>query len=342
MGPPSAQTGAVITLTAIGDRLVAGMVGGDGRPSVDVLRDGRWSSLPVSPVSPYGREARWSSIAAGSDGRLVAVGGARGGAHSNVRWSVWRGSVTTGLIEEEQLFSTFGGWGAGELVGPVVTRQGPLLIGSWESARAGLDVAVWLPDGATWLRQSSAGTALESQPDAMLGARSVTPWQSGALISGSVLRLGNGGIRKVPSVWRAQSPRSGWTREELPDSGASGEATAATCEGEGCTVVGSVDGHLAIWRLDAAGSRRLGGIPSVAVRESDEIPAPVFVNGTAVVLVTDHDQAGNSTLIWAGPSGWSRGPGPAGAVVSFAALGATLYAVCRHGDTPWQVWSRPF
>lgn len=340
IGPLSDQVGAVMTLTAVGDLLVAGRSTGAGEPALEVLADGTWTSRPVQAVTPYGRVAQWLSIAAGPDGSLVAVGGARGGAHANVRWTVWRGSVAAGLTEQEQTFSTFGGWGAGDQVGPVLTAAGPLLVGSWEGAQAGLDLATWVPDGEAWVRQPSAGTALESTPTQLMGARSVAAWGSGALITGSVVRLGDGAVRKVPAIWRSTTGNAGWTRVDLPDSGQAGEAVSAACTEAECTVAGWVDGRLAVWRVGAdGGARRVDGIPSVAVRDSDLIPAPVFVEGRAVLLVTDHDSSRNATVVVEGRTGWSRGPGPWGTVQAFTAIGSTLYAVCQHGDTPLQVWA---
>jgi hypothetical protein len=342
LAPPSTQVGAVLTLTTVGDVLVAGTTTGSGEPGLQVFAAGTWTSRPVRPTTPYGRVAQWLSIVDSSDGGLVAIGGARGGAHSNVRWSVWRGSLADGLTEQEQVFSTFGGWGAGEQIGPVATGAGPLLIGSWESAKAGLDLAVWLPQGQAWVRQSSAGTALESTPTLMTGGRSVAAWGGGALVLGSALSLGDGSVRKLAALWHSTSGNTGWTRIELPESGSAGEAVSAGCTPTQCTIVGWVDGWLAVWRLGTDGSaRRVAGIPPVAVRDSDVVPPPAFLDGRAVLLVGDEGARGTTALVSEGPSGWSRDLGPRGSVIAFTALGATLYAVCRDGDTPQQVWARP-
>ena len=91
------------------------------------------------------------------------VGGAPAGAHSNTRWSTWRGDAS-GVRELPQPFATFGGWGAGALVSLVQTPSAPVIVGSWESGGAGLDIAVWHPRGERWVRASSAGTALASTP----------------------------------------------------------------------------------------------------------------------------------------------------------------------------------
>ncbi len=343
IGPPSAQAvGSVMTLTAAGDSLLVGLASGNPQitPVLQVWSGEAWRELPVAPTSPYAKLAVWASIVAGPDGSLVAVGGARGGAHANVRWTVWTGNLSAGLTEQEQTFETFGGWGAGDKIGPVITGAGPLLIGSWDSARTGLDLDVWLPEGQRWVRQSSAGTALESTPEAMVSGRSVIPWGVGALISGSVLRLGGDAVRTTPAVWRSTSGGTGWTRIDLPDGGTTAEATGAVCTDDACTVEGVVDGHLAVWRVDAAGSaKRLDGIPSVAIGERDPMPAPVLVDGHAAMLVTDQDDQANSVVVREGSSGWSPVARPWGQARAFATVGGRLYAVCRNGDSPVQVWS---
>ncbi len=344
IGPlATTSMGSVVTLTAAGDALVAGLRTGDPLevPGLQVWSDGAWRELPVRPSSPYAKLAVWQSLVADADGSLLAVGGARGGAHANVRWTVWRGSLTDGLTEQEQTFETFGGWGAGDQLGAAFTGSGPVLVGSWESARTGLDLDIWLPQANRWVRQSSAGTALESTPTAMVSGRSVAAWGAGALISGSVLHLGGDAVRQNPAVWRSSAGATGWIRIDLPDGGGAGEATGAVCSDEGCAVEGVVDGRLAIWRVDPTGAaRRLDGIPSVALGEADAMPAPVSVEGRVALLVTDHDDLANSVVIREDGSGWSRSPGPRGAAVAFAAVGDTLYAVCSHGDEPHVMWSR--
>jgi hypothetical protein len=67
---------------------------------------------------------------------------------------VWSGS-DTGVHEQPQAFSTFSGLGAGDLVDAVLTPAGAALVGSWQSADAGLDIAVWTAEGDTWSRNDS-------------------------------------------------------------------------------------------------------------------------------------------------------------------------------------------
>ena len=181
---------APVTLTAYQAGVLVGTHVGDapGVPGLVALRGASAASLPVTPASPYGKEATWLSIEVTPDGALVAVGGARGGAHSNVRWSVWRGD-SGGLHEQEQVFSTFGGWGAGEQLGVIPTDARPMLLGSWESKGAGLDADIWLPVGQDWVRQDPHGTPLASTATLLVGPRAGAARGRGAVVVGSVVDL---------------------------------------------------------------------------------------------------------------------------------------------------------
>ena len=167
-----------VTLTAYQGRVLVGTrvsqspeaPQSPGAPGLITVTSSGPIALPVIAASPYAKEATWLSIEATREGGLVAVGGARGGAHSNVRWSVWRGDGS-GLREQEQVFSTFGGWGAGEQLGVIPTDAGPMLLGSWESKGAGLDADIWLPVGREWIRQDPQGTPLASTSTLLVGPR---------------------------------------------------------------------------------------------------------------------------------------------------------------------------
>jgi len=124
-----------LTLTASGPQLLVGGRSATGRVKPRLLRiasDGSSREVQLVPRSGYAFEARWRSIA--SDGnRIIAVGGAPGGAHSNTRWTTWAGT-NAGVTEIPQPFDTFGGWGAGDVIGPVLTTAGPVIAGSWAGA----------------------------------------------------------------------------------------------------------------------------------------------------------------------------------------------------------------
>jgi len=337
-----AQAETPVTLTAYLGTLVVGTATADPEavPGLLAFEHGAWQRLPVRPSSPYAKLAEWLSIQPADEGKLVAVGGARGGAHANVRWTVWTGSLTDGLTEQEQTFETFGGWGAGDQTGVVVTGSGPMLVGSWQSARTGLDIDVWLPHGSTWVRQDPAGTPLESTPTELAAARGAFPVGPGAIVAGSVLHLGDGVVRQASAVWRSSSGNTGWTRIDLPG-GTASEAVSATCAGplpDTCTIIGWVDGKLAVWRLDPTGARRVDGIPEVTVTAESPMPAPVAVGASIELLVTEGT---GTVLVRESAQGWTREPGPAGAVVAAVLVGSTLYAVLRSPDGSSRLWTYP-
>lgn len=329
---------AAVTLTAYRDAVLVGTrtTGDAPAPGLARVRGGDVTALAVTPASGYGREARWLSIAADPQGGLVAVGGERGGAHANVRWSVWRGSSDTGLTEEPQPFQTFGGWGAGELVGAVAAPAGPALVGSWESRQAALDAAVWLPQGAAWVRQDSAGTALESTPQKLVGPVATTSDGSRILVVGSLVRLGDGSVRRLPAVWRSTSGASGWSRTDLPG-GTSGEASAAVCRPDICVVVGRVDERLAVWRFDE-GAQRLDGVPDTAIGDRGALSVAPLADDSVLIAVPE---AAGSRLLRQRGSSWESLPGPPGPVRSLVVFGTLAYAVAPDSGGVDRLWRAP-
>ncbi|MFC0111009.1 hypothetical protein [Kibdelosporangium aridum] len=321
-------SGQPVLVTAMGDSLLVG-VRRDGQPVVPGLirigRDGAVSEIPVRPESPYGMLAKWYAI--DSDGtRILAVGGERGGAHANVRWSVWTGTQA-GIAEKLQGFSTFGGWGAGELVGAAITPAGPLVIGSWQSAKAGLDIAVWTAQEDTWTRQDSAGTVLESNRDTLGFANSVTPYKQGILVAGMQLAGG----RQIPVVWQSSNGNTGWTVTPLPDAGQIAVASGIRCWGSVCGVAGSVDGTLALWRLTDGTWKRVPSLPAIPVKDSDKLAAPIDENMTQVL-----SENGQVKIVRADGDKWTADAvsGPSGTVTSAAKVAGKLYIVA--GDQLWR------
>ena len=321
-----------VVVTPWGPDLLVGSRAPEGsgsRPRLTVLdATGGSREVAVTPVSPTAFEARW--LVAAPDGETVdLVGGAPAGAHSNTRWSTWRGDASA-VRELPQPFATFGGWGAGALVSLVQTPTSPVVVGSWESAGAGLDIALWHPQGDQWVRVSSAGTALASSPTALVSARGATADRAGVLVVGSVTLLEDG-VSRRPAVWRAPGPDGPWTRTDLPGDGALGEAHAAACDRTGrCTVVGVVDGTLRGWTLATDDSVSALALPAVPVAEHDLLTAPllggreptvVLASGGAVVVLTVE---GDGVVQRAGP--------PARVVRSTARTASGDYVVLENGS----------
>lgn len=325
---------APVVLSAAGDALLIG-ARRDGQTVVPALlrrsADGTVGDIPLTAATPYGMLAKWYSIVVDGD-RVLAIGGERGGAHGNVRWSAWTGTLS-GISEKQQGFSVFGGWGAGELNDAVWTPAGPLLIGSWQSLKIGADVAVWTADGDTWVRQSSAGTALENTPDSLGFPIAATTTGPGALVAG--WRLAGG--RQEPAVWRSAAGDTGWTSAPLPDSGQSGAAVAVRCWDGTCGVTGWVDGKLAVWKVTDGTAVRLSGAPPIAVGDRDRLAAPIDVGGRLTQFVSD---GGQVKVAQADGDRWTLrdATGPSGTVTAVARVGDAVYLLAGSDENAQTLW----
>ena len=300
---------APVRIAATSDDLVIA-TSKDGRPGMLRHRDGRDTEIPLTPATGYGAEALWYSLAA-RDQEILAIGGKRGGAHGNVRWSVWR-TTATGMSEQPQAFSTFGGLGAGDLIDGALPTTGPLLVGTWQSHSAGLDPSIWTTDGTTWTRRTSTGTSLESTRDALKFPMAATARGADVVIAGWQFAKG----RQQPVVWTLSNGVATLTR--LPDSGKLGNAITVTCENT-CEIAGRVDGELAVWRGSGNAWRRVPDVPRVPVGDKDRPPAPL---GDTLVY-SDRGSVRIATL-----SGGTRDAvGPTGVVTGVARVGDSLYVL---------------
>jgi hypothetical protein len=321
----------VRTLTTMADRLLVGGLKAGSTPDtpspvmLTVDASGAQSPIPLTPHSPYAPLARWYSVA--TDGtRIIAIGGANGGAHANVRWTTWAGTAS-GVDELPQSFYAFGGWGAGDLVDAVITPAGDALVGSWGGAQAGLDAAVWTFAGQTWTRQDPAGTALESTAALLVGPRGATDDAAGILVTGSALHLDQG-VGQTAAVWRSASVDTGWHRIDLPDAGTHSESVSAHCTAADaeCLVAGQVDGRLALWSLRGDTATRHTAVPDVAVGDQDVIPRPIGVAPDAMVV---SPSAQGTVVVSSTGERWASSAGPPGAPVAAARVGDRLYVATR-------------
>ena len=338
--PVALPQGAVPeALAAAGDRLLIGLRR-DGQPTQPGLlrraADGAVTEVPVQAATGYGRMASWYSLAASVDGngdRVLGIGGDRGGAHGNVRWSVWTGS-TAGVAEHAQAFSTFGGWGAGDLTDAVLTPGGSAVVGSWQSDDTGQDVAVWTPDGDAWVRRSSTGTPLQSTRAAQGFATAATAFGPGVLVAGWGIATDTG---QVPLVWQSGPDASGWRKTTLPDAGKAGAAAAVRCAASTCAVAGRVDGTLALWQMTDQRWSRLSGLPPIAVGDNDRLAAPLSPDGPVTEIVADQGQvkiveaAGETTTV-------RTAAGPTGVVTAAVQVGPSVFVIAGDPAAPtlWQ------
>jgi hypothetical protein len=332
-------TAEPVTLTAHENQLLIGLRhrGAKVVPELILLDGDKRTPIAIkpNPASPYAFEAIWYSIA--YDGKkLLALGGASGGAHSNTRWTVWTGSPQTGLIEHPQDFFTFGGQTAGDLYSAVITPSGQALLGSWGGVATGNDAMVWLPQSdGKWTRQDPTKTALQSTPSLLVGPSFGTTLGESIMLMGSQVRLAPNVVAQEAAVWRSTKLNQGWSRVALPDPGNRSQAATATCAKD-CVISGYVDGQLAMWTFDAAGTaKRLAGVPSIPVGDKDKLPAPI-VDGDKITQIVAQD---NKVKVLTGHDGqWtvheSTG-GPQGPVTSAVMLpDHKLYLIA--GTSLWQ------
>ena len=154
--------GPVTAMAPLGDRLLLGTYAAAARPRVGLHL--------LDPDGP----------------RVLGVAGVVGGAHGNVRWTIWHGDAggatgdgagdgaggaaggdPGGVTETEQPFFTFGGYDMGSLTGAGMVGGREVIFGSWKSASSGLDIATWQAGGTEssatqWSRTQSPPAALTS------------------------------------------------------------------------------------------------------------------------------------------------------------------------------------
>jgi hypothetical protein len=300
-----------------------------------VLRNGTLTSVPVEPQpeSPYAPLARWFSIAVADDA-VEVVGGARGGAHANYRWTVWSGTWSGDqprLVELPQPFGVFGGWGAGDLTGVAFAGSEPVIAGAWQSERTGNDVSLWTRSGNRWGRLSSTGSPLGSTPQALNGARSITTTGDGLALAGSVTELGGGRVSSEPALWTSPGANGPWRLTKLPADDPLAEAHAVRCSEEDCVAVGVDEGLLTIWDVRGTEVER-ATVPAKPVPRDQAVPAPVTLRGEDFVAV-------GGSLLQRTPAGWVERTGPGGTPSAAATAGDTLYVLTVEGDGRSRLWS---
>jgi hypothetical protein len=313
--------------------LVAGMAssGGDHPALFAVDASRNMHAVPLHPISPYAKVAELVSVAARGT-QVVALGAKHGGAHANVRWTVWAGS-TERLDEYPQTFETFGGQSAGGLLDIVFTADGPAIVGSWAAAEGGLDAAVWLPRGRRWLRQDSDGTALANTKEVQVAPRAASTAGSTVIISGSVITFGDGAEQKA-AIWTWPTRRSPWTLQQLPGAGKHSEALSSRCA-QTCWASGHADGRVALWSFDLAqpaeSATRDSTLPSMEIDTDGPRPRTVLSGDQPAVLFS-HDGK-TRLLVRDSHNSWQTFGAPAGSLIDATTVGDRLYAIIRIDDS---------
>ena len=327
-----------VTLTPKGEELLIGLRhrGAKVVPGLTIRSaDGKLTPIPLKPSSAYAFEAIWQSVAI--DGTtILGLGGAAGGAHSNTRYTVWTGT-TSGLVEKPQGFNTFGGWGAGSVIGAALTPSGGALVGTWASDVSGLDAAVWLPQGEKWIRQKVAGTALQSTANLLVGPTSGAISGAGIVLAGSQVKLGPNLVEQHAALWRSTKLNQGWSRLELPEGGTRSEVRTISCTATVCLASGYADGKLAIWKVEGDKASRYQGVPQFAVGDKDQVPSAVESDGKLIQLAAD---GGKVKVLTGDGNQWTvrDATGPSGQVTETVQVGTVLYLLSGPAGGPQTLW----
>ncbi|GGS57577.1 hypothetical protein [Actinokineospora fastidiosa] len=326
-----------VVLAADGDSLLVGGQWAD-RPVVPGLlrlgADRRPVEVPLTPATPYGGLAEWTSLAA-DDGRILAIGGKRGGAHGNVRWSVWTGTAA-GVAERKQAAGAFGSYGAGDLIGGALPDGGQVVIGTWENARTAMDVAAWTIDEAhTATRLPSAGTALESTAAEIVFPTGVSSTDRSVVVSGWQVDTASGA--QTPVIWHSETGATGWTKTPLPDSGATAIADAVTCHPT-CATTGRTDHTAAVWLRNGTTWTRLPDMPATPTTDQTPLPAPAWLDDRLLVAVPH--ETGIRLLSWRAGTWTTHETGLPGTPTALARAGDHLYLLTTDNETR-TLWHTP-
>jgi len=320
--------------------VVGGSANGESPALVTGADTGATEFVPLTSTSYYGALARWYSLVVDGS-QLRALGGRTGGGHGNPRWSTWLGGLEHFDETNTPGIETFGGPRGGGMVGIAVVDGQAVAAGGRVGEQAGLDIAVWLEQGDTWVEQSSAGTALEASDTVLPFPSSVVTAGDRLLITGFTQVLGGGEVHNRATVWigdpLATDPTTTWQRLDLPAETSEGSADSALCTTARCVVAGGGDGELLVWSVAGDQATALP-IPTIEIGDAD-VPAPVTWSARTTVVAA---HGGNSVLVVATSddlSNWELRSGPAGTPIATAASGAVLYVLVTTPDGSVELWS---
>lgn len=313
-----------LALTTLAGGLLVGLAGSRG-PALQ----GPDGAIGVRTSSDYGREARWVGLASW-EGRIVGIGMTRGGAHGNARWSVFAGTADAGVAEREQPFDVFHGYGAGQLVAASFVAGRSVLVGSWQSAAAGLDVALWRTDGDRWSRRPSTGTVLAATSRSLPQAHAAAGGTR-LMIVGQVIELAP--LRTRAVAWTCTDPDADWTRIDLPGAGTTTVAESVAAHPDGWLIGGRSDARLTAWTVAPDLSVRTVPVPQVAAADRTRVAASA--DGALLIVATD----GNRIEALRGrPGAWERTSPPGSAPVA-AAWATDPAVITADGPNPRRLFA---
>ncbi len=324
---PAGVVPAVVA-TAGSGLLVAGTDASETAPAVARL-DG--SLVPLNPTEPYAATAQISSVATSSD-TLYLLGGQSGGAHGNVRWTVWDGPLSGAVTSRPQEFFTFGGHDAGPLLGVVIASGGPVIVGS-RGDEGGPLAALYTASGETW-HQLDTPVPLRSGKGGILGFTAATGTGDQVVIVGDVVTADATGTVQTPALFHGTVGGT-WTKVDLPvpapRAPGLSHATAVACTLDACWVAGWSGGPMA-WHVSLADDSVLATSLLAGDAPNDTDPtALVALAGDRPVVLSN---AAAPTIAVLCHATWTTFSAPR-AATAVAAVGSDLYVVA--GTTP-RLW----
>lgn len=300
-----------------------------------------WQAIRTTPATGYGKQAEFI-MAAVADNRISAFGQAYGGAHSNPRPTLWRGS-TAGLVEHEQPITLLGGEDAIGQAAESATRSLALIVGSWDPPGARYGAATWTSrDGVHWTRHSTP-PGMASGPGEQTSALGVTDRSGGFLAAGQSLT----GTGTVPLAWTSSNGAT-WLRTALPLGATSdmrgATAVAPVCGSTSCVLIGnstSAPSRLLCWKLPLHGSAAVGATVAAEGPGGSLVePLQATIDRGTVEVLARID--GRVRLFSVTPecAGWHETALPAHAqIAALAVLGGRL-VIATTGTTASRLWTR--
>jgi hypothetical protein len=324
---PAGVVPATVVTTAAG-LLIAGTDASESAPAVE--RSGG-SAVALNPTEPYAATAQISAVATIGD-KLYLVGGQSGGAHGNVRWTVWDGPLAGPVTSRPQEFFTFGGHDAGPLLGVVIADGTPVIVGS-RGDEGGPLAALYMASGTTW-HQLETPALLRSGKGSILGFTAATGTGDEVVIVGDVVTADATGTVQTPALFHGTVGGT-WTRVDLPVPvprmpGLS-HATAVACTLGACWVTGWSGGPMA-WHVSLADGSVLAtaSLTGDAPQDTDPTALVTLVDGRPVVVTN----AATPTIAVGCHATWTTFPAPR-AAAAVTTVGSDLYVVA--GNTP-RLW----
>jgi hypothetical protein len=250
---------------------------GSTRPALWSSTDAQtWTPVPTAPVSFYGPIQLLSAVACRDD-TAVALGGAAGGAHANLRVSSW---LSTGGGPLDEIASPFELFNGNSAIGTGRITAGPagwLITGSWQDANGRAGASVWFSADGRDFRLVDADPELESDArgqttaaDAVLGPAGGSG-TGGFTVVGSLITPGSRTIARDPVVWTSSDGLT-WRRSATPATSQDEALERAVPYRDGVLALGERGNGFGAWLGTAGGWRAVGrfggftgtGLPVVA------------------------------------------------------------------------------